>query len=79
MLCVRFLGNLSSSLGSRLCFELEKCVNLYSFIDDLLRSKGEVLSVEEVIVTSIDGKPLDSGVSTCDAGDVVVLRLVRGG
>jgi len=79
VLCVRFLGNLSSSIGSRLCFELEKCVDLYSFIDDLLRFKGGALSVEEVLVTSIDGKPLDSGVSTCDVSDVVVLRLVRGG
>ncbi|MEM0065653.1 MAG: hypothetical protein QXT76_00890 [Sulfolobales archaeon] len=79
MLCVHFLGNLSSSIGSKLCFEVEKCVDLYSFIDDLLRSKGGALSVEEVLVTSLDGKPLDSRVSTCDVSDVVVLRLVRGG
>lgn len=79
MLCVRFLGNLAASLGPTVCLEVEECVDLRSLLEELLRSKGEALSAEELVVTTPDGGPLPSGATACDVSEVRVVRLVRGG
>lgn len=79
MLCLHFLGNLAASLGSVLCFEVEKCVDLRLFLEELLKLKKEALSAEELLITLPSGAPVPAGSTICDVSEVYVLRLVRGG
>lgn len=79
MLCVHFLGNLAVSLGRKVCLEVEDCPSILLFVEELLKSKGEYLSVEELLVTLPDGRPLPSSTTACDVNEVRVLRMVRGG
>lgn len=79
MFCLQFYGNLAHSLGRTLCLDVDRCVSIYSLIEELLRSKGEPISVDELLITTADGKQVEHEATTCDLGEVRVLRLVRGG
>ncbi|MCX8185291.1 MAG: hypothetical protein RMI56_03970 [Sulfolobales archaeon] len=79
MFCIYFLGNLAASLGSTLCFEVSECRDVLAFLEELLRSRGELLSVDELLATLPDGRPLPPKATTCDIGEIRVLRLLKGG
>ncbi|MCS7099916.1 MAG: hypothetical protein RMH84_01085 [Sulfolobales archaeon] len=79
MFCAYFLGNLASQLGPAVCLELGECMDVLSLLDELLRSREVPLSVDELLVTLPDGRPIPPRATTCDVEEVRVLRLLRGG
>ncbi len=79
MFCLRFFGNLAATVGPTVCLEEGECVDVGRLVEELLRSRGEALSLEEVLVTLPDGSPLPPGTTTCDTSEIRVLRLLRGG
>lgn len=79
MFCIKFFGNLAATAGPELCLEESRCLDVRLLVEEVLRSAGEALSIEEVLVTLPDGSPLPPGTTTCDAEEVRVLRLFRGG
>jgi len=77
--CLHFYGNLAHSIGRTICLDTEKCVNIYLLVEELLRSKNEPISVDELLITTADGKQVAHESTTCDLSEVRVMRLVRGG
>lgn len=79
MFCIHFLGTLASSLGSTVCVDIDKCVDVGLIVQEVIRSKGELISVEELVLTLPDGTPLPESITSCEVSEVRAVRLVRGG
>ena len=79
MFCAHFLGTLASSLGSTVCLDTDRCIDVRALVQEIIGSRGFPVSVEELVITSLDGRPLPESATSCDVNDVRVLRLFRGG
>ncbi len=77
--CLRFRGNLATTLGEKYCIQLSECLPVYAVVDRILRSFNITTNFEDITLVTNDGRLVDESKNICEVSEVFVVKVYRGG